>query len=282
VNIGFGYTLISEQLSDVSGTYKIDALISEGQSGWIRTVPLIPVTGFSGNVFVTNTNIDYCHIQSIIREFENNTNFFSPSYTLSFIPEVQVNGKTKGKSFSDLFVPSLEFKYDGKMFVIKKNSDEFNPLSPTETGSVLYHSIQPNTFQLLGTVIPIRVFRQIGLWGLFFCGGGLVLLTLYIKNITVNNPELFVKVKYGSLLVDVNESNIEPSQKTITANSIDELARIAETQNKFIYYEKQSLSYLYYVNIDDVSFRFGQPMKKFSSTRPKKGFHKLFRKAINK
>ena len=282
-NIGFGYTLISEQLTEVSGTYKVDALIREEQSKWNRTIPLIPITGFSSNFFLTNANIDFCHIQNIIREFEENADFHSPSYILAISPEIQVSGKTKGKSFIDIFKPSVEFKYDGEMFAIRQTGNETNPFAPTATGSILYPSILPNNFQFLGAAIPVRVLRQVGLLVFIFSSAGFVILAFLIKNITVKNPELLVKVKYGSFLLDIKESNIEPSQKTITVTSIDELARIAEAQNKFIYFKKQNLSVFYYVTVEDVTFRFIQPIKiEKGNIEKKKGENNLFREVISK
>ena len=283
IDIGFGYSLVSEDLSDVNGSYQVDAVIKEKQSGWTRSLPLIPVTGFSGNMFVANSSVNICNIQQIVEKFKNETNFNSPSYVLSIIPHIQVSGLTKGKSFTDSFKPALEFKYDNVLFSVKKKDAESNPLAPNKTGTVLFPSIEPNHLKIIGIDFSVRALRQVGTLFFILSTVGFIVLALCLNGVCIRDPEMVVKLKYGSMLLDANESNIEPTLKTISVKSMDELARIAEHCGKFIYYKKQSMSILYYVNHEDITYRFIQRLNSQNIPElPKKDFFGFIRKVLNK
>lgn len=283
VNVGFGYSIVSEELTGVNGSYRVDAMIKEEQSGWARSVPLIPATAFSGNMFVANSTVDICRVQQMVDNFKDGTGFFSPSYILSVIPQIQVSGLTKGKSFNETFSPSLDFKYDNVLFSIRRNDPEDNPLTSNQTGSVLFPSIQPNSLTFLGIDISIRALRQVGVFLFIISASGFLILTLVLKGICIRDPEMIVKLKYGSMMMDVNESNIEPTLKIITLNSMDELARIAEHSGKFIFYKKQSLSVLYYVTHEEITYRFIQKLEKPNlNISQKKDILGFIRKALTR
>ena len=112
VDVTFQYTLIAHQAENISGTYKLTAVISEPLSGWQRVVDLQEEAAFDGNSVGTNAKLDLCKMENLVESMEQNTDAHAGSYTLTVSPNIKVNGTLAGQVLDTVFDPTLTFKYD--------------------------------------------------------------------------------------------------------------------------------------------------------------------------
>jgi hypothetical protein len=70
LNVGFTYTILGNQLTDISGSHQMVARVMDTQSGWQRTIPILPQTAFYGNSYLATANADLCQLVSLVNLVE--------------------------------------------------------------------------------------------------------------------------------------------------------------------------------------------------------------------
>ena len=111
MRVDFHYSLFGDDLKNVTGTYDITAQILDLQSGWQRTVMLKPETPFEGTSFDVNTNVDLCHIVTLVDGMEQQIEYFPSQYTLSIMPHLTLSGKIAGRDLQDVYEPRFNRKH---------------------------------------------------------------------------------------------------------------------------------------------------------------------------
>jgi len=117
-------------------------------------------------------------------------------------------------------------------------------------------NLQANTLPLLGwepTVQNIRVFALLGL-GLSL--GGLMILGFYVFTTARQSQEALIRLRYGALLVNVYERNLEPASTLIDVTTIDELAKLAERHNTMILHMTLNFLHFYLVQCNGTTYRY--------------------------
>jgi N-acetyl-anhydromuramyl-L-alanine amidase AmpD len=84
----------------------------------------------------------------------------------------------------------------------------------------------------------------------------LLILGAYIFVVARRDKEAFVRMKYGSSLVDVHHAGLETTSRIIDVATMDELAKLAERHNSMILHEVRGLSHHYFVQSDGNTYRF--------------------------
>ena len=236
LNLGFVYNLAGEQLENVSGYQQLDAKVLDEQSGWQRTIPLTSATNFYGDSFTSLATLDLCQVEALVAAVEQETGFRSSSYTLAIIAHVLVAGKLSGQEFIATFESPLVFRFDSLHFYLAAGNSQTDPLQIIEPGSVSNPGSLENTLPLLGLKPTVRNMRIISATGLVFTLGGLLALGWFFYTASMHSQVSLIRMKYGSLMVDVYGRKPQTISPVIDVPTIDELAKIARRLNLMILY----------------------------------------------
>ena len=256
VDVNFQYSLIAQQPENIAGTHRLTAIISEPVSGWQRIVPLEEETTFSGNAFSTKAKLNFCEIESLTRSLEAGTDFHPGSYALGILPNIEANGEISGRELQTTFNPSLTFRYDRVHFYLETNEEQGVSINPTQTGVLNEEHEVANTMLLFGTEMAIPALRLISLLGLAVGLGGMLTLGLRLQYLSKSNQERFIRMRYDSLVIDIQDAPAISASNTIDVTSIDHLAKLAERFNAMILHEIKENMHIYFVKGEGVTYRF--------------------------
>lgn len=257
LNVGYTHNIISaERLQGISGSHRMYARIMDQQSGWFRTIPLIPDTAFSGNSYFTTTTLDLCQVESLVNLVEEQAGLQQTSYTLEIITDTAFTANVDGKPVSDSFSPVLIFKYNKVHFYLASDPSQADPLYSSKQGLVGSATQKANTISLFGLLFPVWMIRFIS-----FVGFGLSLLGLIVAGMNMyrtasQSQEALIRLKYGAILVDVYEQSIAPASSIIDVASMDGLARLAERQGTMILHMTRNFLNHYFVQGEGTTYRY--------------------------
>ncbi len=195
INLGFIYFLAGNQVQDISGSQKFDAVVLDQQSGWKRTLPLTADTKFSGNNFTRTTTFDLCQVQAMLASVQQETGMRPGNYTLAITAHISAAGKISGQAFSDTFEPNLTFIFDGLHFYLAKEIGKTDPLKTAQDGTFTSSAMVPNTLSLIGATLPVGKTRSIAVIGLAISLTGLLGLGLYFNIVSKRSPQLAFGIK---------------------------------------------------------------------------------------
>jgi signal peptidase I len=255
MNVGFTYNLTGTGLQQVSGSHQMYARVTDQQSGWLRTVPMSQTTAFNGNSYFANSTLDLCQVQSLVTLVEQETGLHPSTYTLEIITHVEVTGNIAGNAVSDSFDPSLIFKFDKAHFYLETSSAQPDPLHSSKQGMAGNLTSQPNTFSVAGLNLEVRMARVISLIGLGFAAFGFILIGMNIYNATSRNQDALIRLKYGAMLVDVQEASLQATASLIDVSSMQDLAKLAERHGGMILHMRKNLSDHYLIQNNGTTYR---------------------------
>jgi len=115
---------------------------------------------------------------------------------------------------------------------------------------------EADTLSLFGLKMQIPALRVFSLIGLAGALTGMTLLWQKLQRLSENNRAEFIRVKFGTMLVDVQKTKLGASKSLVEVSSIEDLAKLAERQNTMILHETQGSSHIYYVQADISTYRF--------------------------
>jgi EAL domain-containing protein (putative c-di-GMP-specific phosphodiesterase class I) len=247
---------VGERLQNLAGTHQLTAKVIENVSGWERTIPLEQKTAFSGNTYTSNAVLNMCQIEAIVGTMEQVTELTSSTYSLIINPRVAIAGKVAGQNLQDTFEPDLVFQFDKVHFYLVNNDPKVDPLNPLKAGLIKSFRTGINTFTLFGLKPEVSKMRTLSLAGAGLSLVGLLILGLFISHTARRSGESFVEMKYGSMLVDIQDRTLETSSPAIDVVTMDDLAKLAERHNSLILHEVRGLIHYYLVQGDRITYRF--------------------------
>ncbi len=256
LNIGFTYNILGNQFQDISGSHQMYARVMDEQSGWQRTLPLIPQTAFTGNSYFTLASLDLCQLESLVNSVEKQTGLHTTTYTVEIITNIAFTAKVSGQIINDTFDPTLAFKFDKVHVYLANTNQDVDPMHSTKKGLAGSSAVDANTLPLLGwepTVGSIRVFALLGL-GLSL--SGLIIVGFFIINIARQSEEALIRLRYGSLLMDVYKRSLDVTLPVIDVTSINDLAKMAERQNTMILHMTLNFLHYYLVQSNGAIYRY--------------------------
>ena len=256
VDVNFQYSLIAQQPENIAGTHQLTAIIYEPVSGWQRTVPLEEETTFSGNAFSTKAKLNFCEIESLTRSLETGTDFHPGAYALSILPNIEMNGAISGRELQTTFNPSLTFRYDRVHFYLETDEEQGDSVNSTQTGVLNETHEVANTMLLFGMEMAIPALRLISLLGLAVGLGGMLVLGLRFQNLSKSNQERYIRMRYDSLVIDIQDATAISASNMIDVTSIDHLAKLAERFNTMILHEINENKHIYFVRGEGITYRF--------------------------
>ena len=256
LNIGFTYNMLGNQLQGVSGSHQLIAHVMDEQSGWQRTIPLNEQTAFSGNSFFTMSTLDLCQVVALVNTLELETGLRANTYTLEIITQVAMTANAAGNQISDSFEPKLVFKFDEVHFFLTTPKGQDDPLRLSKQSSANNPSVEANRLSLLGWEPAIGSVREIALLGLVLSLSGLLIVVSRIFMMAQQSQEALIRLRYGALLVNVYEQEIEPASRCIDVTTIDELAKLAERHNTVILHMTFNFLHSYLVQCNGITYRY--------------------------
>jgi signal peptidase I len=259
LDLNFIYTLVAGTSGNISGVYKLYAIVRDEQSGWQRTLPLVKETAFEGNSFSTSTALDLCQVEGLVSDLQAQTDLRQNIFYLTIGSQILTDGKLLGQVFHEAFEPQLVFKFDKLHFYVQQDNTKTNPLETTEKG-FLGNPVQvANTISVGAVPLEVDTIRKVAEIGLLISLVSLLALGLYAYSLAKASRGSLIQMKYGSLIVDVYESGIETSFPIIEIASIDDLAKIAERENSMILHRthlNKRLIHYYLVQSHETTFRY--------------------------
>lgn len=254
VNLGFGYTVTSDQLIDVNGSYQLSAEIIDEQSGWRRIFALQPYTTFVGSMFVTSADLNLCQVESLVGEFEAQTGINPAFYSLVINPNVTLLAKVKDQEILDTFAPRLIFKFDKLQFFVFKTDPDDNPLNPNKMSIFKTQKIVENSPSLFGLEMPITGLRIFASLIFLFSISTLSVLGFYAYKTGKQSQEFLIRMKYGYMMVDIQPGGTSFTEGLTTITNMDQLVKLAERNNTMIMHEKRDDAHYYFVKADGITY----------------------------
>lgn len=269
VDMAFQYTLVAMQAENITGTYQLTAAITEPTSGWQRTLPLQEKASFSGNAFGASAHLDFCKIENLIQAMEQETDFHPGSFLLTISPNIQVSGEIAGRLLEDTFNPALVFRYDRVHFYLLKDEDlSENLLNVSVHGALSGERLEANTLRILGGDFAVPALRTIAALGLVISLGGLAVLAWKLQALAQTDPLQFIRVRYGSHMIDVQNGSLPGANPAVDVASIDDLGKLAERFQSVILHTESDALHAFYVQGAGIIYRFATNLQKTESAVP--------------
>lgn len=265
---GFQYKLDIGGLEELQGVEHLDAIVEDDQTGWQRTIPLTADTSFDQPGFKSEASIDLCKIQKLVKSVEQETGIKTHNI-LKIVASVSVNGMIGGAAFTDTFHPELLFHFDTMRFYLD-DGDRADLLQTITPGSFDNLKSIDNRFSFLGLKGTIRALRITAICGFLLSLVALLIVCFFWSRILRTDPERAIRLKYGSLLIDMKESGqgLESSALVIELASIDQLARLAERINCAIIHTISASGHIYLVKSEATLYRYTVPQSTIDNDAP--------------
>ncbi|MEN6436288.1 MAG: signal peptidase I [Anaerolineaceae bacterium] len=239
VRIDYGYAFSAESFQNIHGTQAINAVISDS-NGWKRTLTLQPETGFTGSEYSTSSKLDLCEVNSLVKTMQEKTGLQHSEYTLSIMPITNIEGKIEGVDFSDIYAPTLDFRFNDISFWLANTNavaeEPVNPLYPYSERTLKNWVEVPNTISFLGMKLPVSGVRVFATIFFLISAGGFSYLFATTSKMSKASKDADVRLRYSSMLVEVQNNIIEPNLPIIDVAAIQDLARLAERNSSMIFH----------------------------------------------
>ena len=261
VTIAFDYALRSESSTDVSGTYRIDLVVSNDDS-WSTTVTLVPEGQFSGDQFSETGILDLGDVELVTDTFEEqtalDTTIASPFYQMSIVPLIRVDGVIGDHQIHDSFAPALAFQVDDRTItLLDSSSDELMASSATEsrvTNTIPVERVVANKFAFLFGDLDVATARQLAIIGLALAVVLGVAALLMIRSAMQAPEPGQIEARYGSRVVDLRAASLETFGRMIELETFEDLAKIADERGSHILHGHQNGRHFYLVHTADVTY----------------------------
>lgn len=256
LDISMVYVLASTEPINVSGSYRILALVSE-PNGWKRTIELVPNTSFVDGRFGSQASVDICDIRHIIEQMTELTGANRNIYDVEIVTEIELTGEMGGHAFHENISPSLNFGLDSVQLYLRKDGLEGNELLNWEySGQIDRIKRVSNTLSFLGLTLPVLFVRIFAIIGFVVSVGGGIVLSLPLLSPS-RNPVQTIHARYGPLIIRAeNLPTAKKSHPTIEVQNMDDLARLAQQSGSLILETVQGSEHRFSVILDTTIYSY--------------------------
>lgn len=255
LNLAYAYNLTGDQVQRISGSHQLYARVFDEGSGWQRTIPLQAETSFSSSTFFSVATLDICQVESMVSLLEQQTGLRASVFTLEIVSQMAFTGEVAGKAISDTFNPGLVFKFDKVHFYLPDDETQDDRLHVTKQGLVGSSGLETNTLPFMGWEPTVPAARIIALLGLGVSLGALLILCWPLVTTARESREALIRLKYGALLMDIHDRDLEPTAPIIDVTSMHDLARLAERQGTMILHMELNPLHYYFVHANGATYR---------------------------
>ena len=238
IRIIMDYTFHTEETAEVSGTYNANVVISE-QTGWKKTISLLPDTSFKENSFQKSMILNVCDLQKTIETTNELTGLNRPFYNVSVVTNIRARGTIGERVYLEELSPTLNFSLDStELYIVPGNVDRPDPLKWNQNGLILGETMVANNLSIFGLEIPVFTARVIALIGFMISIVGILILTLPVYLETKSDELAAIHLKYAPLLVKIDPMHVKrraASAKLVELASMADLARLAQNTGQMIF-----------------------------------------------
>lgn len=268
MSLQFDYQLSAPLAEGISGSHQLTAVVTEIQSNWKRAINLEPKRNFSGNSFSATAIVNLCDVESLVARFEAQTGLKPPSYMLEIQPNVTINGTLGDLALADTFNEALQFQFDKVQFFVFQPDPQKDPLNPVKTGMLKNTNVETNSLNIFGWELPVKAGRLVSLLGLCLSLAGIGVLFGVISQAARQDGEVYTRMKYGSMLVDVRGHVPPSSSRIVDVLSMDDLAKMAEKSSSVILHETRGVTHDYYLQDGNVTYHFSTGLRDEHAAHP--------------
>ena len=242
------------QFSSVIGSYRLYAEIGPG-SGWKRTIEIQPLTLFGGDGFSTAAVVDLSEVDRQPDAIEETIGIDVTVYTMRVVAAVSAQGELDGLPFVRELEQALAFQLTDLQLQFAATVSE---LELTNPGSVSRYVAAGRDFTvpMIGYQIPYALFPRIAAVGLGFSALTLLVIALATFATWRAGEAARVQARYGHLLVEVEEREIELRARPMSVSQFEDLVRLAEREGLPILHRSGRQADEYFVFERDVAYSF--------------------------
>ncbi len=258
VKVNFEYQMLSDEMSSVSGSYRLVAEISDSVNNWKRTIELQPKSPFTGNTFAVSGVIDLDKLHSLVRALNEKTGVARQQYMLTVIPEVMVQGTLEGHTIGEQFAPRLDFHVSDLELYLAPTSptDSGDPLNPMQIGVYQKPRAEANTIPIFSFRLRVDLARLIASAGLIASLLGMAGLSTLQAAVARRGENDLIQLKYGAMMVVINGDDPVLGKPVVDVDNIDDLVKLAEREGRMILHDSREGAHQYYVQDVDVVYRY--------------------------
>lgn len=243
LHVGYSYRFHSNFPVSVVGTEQLVATISNGQ-GITRTLPLQPVTPFTGTHFQAAGSLSIPALQAVAAAFDQAAaNQPQGTYIVGIEPSVKIHGRLGSTALNTAFTAPVQFQFD----TVSLTPGEASPstginadpsqsaiggsgtgqqsFAPSESGSVTVPAGRLATAFLGVPVIAARV------GSLVIIAASLLVVVLVGRGLldeaTSTEERVRIAARYGSSLVEAESLPSAPRVVTVELSSFEGLMHVA-------------------------------------------------------
>lgn len=247
----FEYSQGHDAVENIQGTYQLSYEIKD-ESGWSRTVEVLPPTDFSADQLTFSGKIWFHQIDAVIKDFEEATLVSRGVYTLSIIPVVTIHVGGEG-GLKSTFSPNLDFQFSD-LEVRMLRSQEEDVLNPEQNFILADTTSQESSVDLLSFSIPVKVGRwMFGFLLVASLGAAGYLLWADVSAKNAGQAEA-ISYQYGDLIVKVKEY-ADVSERILVEDFLA-LVSLAERNRKNILYIEMRDEKQYFVILETKMYYF--------------------------
>ncbi len=216
LDVHFGYRFATARSHHVTGTIRLDAVLSSTTSNWSRTYVLAKPVAFHGDASQVSGTVDLHKLRALTVQLGIDTGTPDTQYDWTLVPSVHVRGVVAGRRIAATFAPTLPFTFSAAVLALDAPAPATLPgatyaapttaetnataLQPVLAGTVRVRA--PNSVTIVKFAVAVSALRGIGL-GLV----GLALLLIFTKPLRkrrdVWSHETRVAHRLGCVIVDV-------------------------------------------------------------------------------
>jgi len=254
LRVNFAYELVGEHLSDVSGTYRLAAVISDAR-GWRREFSLREPAPFHGTTFQAAGTLNLDSMRVALDRFREQTGENLPSYRFALKAEVHTNGTIDGVALSSDFAPELGFNADDIALDPDAGEDE-SGFKPTASDSVARTAVVPAELRVWRIGVGVAALRQVAL---ALTAVALLILMVALWSRTHAPQERAsqrIARRYGSRLLAVARVEPRPDERLVRMTGMKDLVRIADNLEAPILHLAEGDRHRYVVQEGDTTYVF--------------------------
>jgi signal peptidase I len=248
LHLDFSYAVQTDALDEVHGAYWMTLEIHDN-SGWMRTMVLLPEAKFEGQTLEMSAEVDLTAVQKLIDFFESRAGVSRNSYTIVINPVVVVKGMNEGNQVEEHFTPHLYFQMDPFEMLMITPEGETDPIHPSEVSVLSLPVVEPNTIIIFNFELPVSTARTASVIGLILTGLAAGWFGWKEYQLTKAGEVAQILNKHAELIVNTGS---KPANKDMVAvEGFDDLLKLAQRHFLMILHSTQRKNHYFFVKVTD-------------------------------
>jgi signal peptidase I len=268
LDVRFGYRLRSPAPVSVTGTAKLDAVLSDG-NGWQRRFALAPSRRFRGSHVTLVGTLWLPSLLNAIRQFETGTGEHYTAYHLELGPHVRLRGVVGGRLVRETFAPKLSYDLDALRLQLAHPPASAGSNALVRSRATAGSRLAASTLHLFGRRLGVASARRLALVTL---GAGLVATLAsgaFFLRRRRDDELAAIERRYGDLIVAV-AAGVRPQAPERRVATMEALVRIAERYDRLVLHEERDGLHSFLVDDAGLVYRYdvGGPAEATTEIRP--------------